>query len=141
MKKFKFKLDAVMRLRSHQKDLAVQELAEVLSRYTTLQNQINLLQAEISAARLQELPVHLGAQRDLFLQRLHVKMHHYQADLRSLELVLSEKRTAVAHAQSALRAVEKLKERQFAEWQTEFQRQEDRELAEVASRKTGGLMA
>lgn len=137
MKKFKFKLEAVLRLRRHQKDLVVQELAEVLAVYNAIQAQLNLLQAEIEKARTSYLPLHLSAQRDLFIQSVQVKRHRLQAEQRAQEILLSEKRREVAKAQSDLRAVEKLRDKQKEAWQKDFQRQEDRELAEIASRKAG----
>jgi flagellar FliJ protein len=136
MKKFKFKLASVLRLRSHEKDMAVQQLADSLRMFNSIKQQLQLLDTEINRARLQELPLHLGAQRDLFIQSLHVKSHRLQGELRSSEVLVNEARVLVAHAQAALRAVEKLKERQYNDWQMEFQRQEDRELAEVASRRS-----
>jgi len=115
--------------------MAVQQLAEHLQVFNSLQQQIRLLDGEVERARLQALPLHLAAQRDLFLQSLYVKSHRLQGDLRSAEVLVNESRDLVAKAQAALRAVEKLNEHQYNDWQMEFQRQEDRELAEVASRR------
>ena len=135
MKKFKFSLDSVLRLRQHEKEQAEIQLAGVLKEQRVLLAQQGALDAEIARINSTHLPVHLGAQRDLFLQSLHIKTHQLGGELRAMEVRVNDARDQAVQAQAALRAVEKLRERQYAEWQVEFQREEDRELAEVAGRK------
>ena len=135
MKKFKFSLDSVLRLRQHEKEQAEIRLAEVLREQRGLLSKQGALEAEILRINSTHLPVHLGAQRDIFLQSLHIKTHHLGGELQEVEIRVNEARDQAVQAQAALRAVEKLRERQLAQWQLEFQREEDRELAEVAGRK------
>jgi len=135
MKKFKFSLDSVMRLRKHEKEQAELLLSEVLKEQRVLFARQDSLDAEISRINSTQLPVHLGVQRDIFLQSLHIKTHQLGRELRVMEVRVNEARDNAVRAQAALKAVEKLRERRYSEWKMEFQREEDRELSEVAGRK------
>ena len=135
MKKFRFPLDSVLRLRQHEKQQAEMRLAEILREQNALQSKQDSLKAEIARISMTQLPLHLGAQKDLFLQSLHIKTHHLGGELHEVWIRVQEARGELVQAHASLRAVEKLRERQYNQWQLEMQRQEDRELAEVAGRK------
>lgn len=135
MKKFRFTLQAALDLRRHEEEQAVQALGAQLAAQRGLQAQRDSLEAELQQARLAPLPPHLGGQRDLFVQRLHLRRMRVENSLREQAILVAEARQQVVRAQAAHGAVQRLRERQQAQWRSELQREEDRELAEVAARR------
>ncbi|MGH0033703.1 MAG: flagellar export protein FliJ [Myxococcota bacterium] len=139
MRRFRFRLDPVLRLRAHRLERRRLELASAQEELTAVEREVDAIGSALRAAfgavdgRLQE-GVDAGAlssalrSTDLLRARLaDCERRRSEAEARVRE---ARERAAGAHA--ALRALERLRERRLVEHRKAAARGEQRELEEAA---------
>lgn len=135
----KFRLQSLLRYRTHQRDLCRMYLAEVL----LAQRKLQQLREELEQER--ELQWQEGADLSrggrVSIERLKARRYHVghlqmQLKQNSLEQQLVAEqlelcRQALIQADQKVRALEKLREKQQAEWQAEQIKRETRQVEEA----------
>ena len=142
MKRFEFKLQALLNFRKHLERIAQQDLAKTVMAVTDCENQISSLQTTHgqSAKRL-ELIVEKGVTAQDFKQH-----HAYLGDVTrmiagekqrkmQLEKVLIKKRIELKKRSIDKKAMERLREKQAKEYNQELLTAEQKELDEISSLK------
>ena len=132
MKKFKFQLEPVLRLRTHKEQQALLALGQAHKAQLEARKRLLIADAEASGAKGAALEPEYQAQRDLYLKRLSILCFELSAALSLADAAFEDARAKAALAQAERKAVERLKERHLAKWKTEAQREEDRDLSEAA---------
>lgn len=134
MKKFKFNLESVRRLREHREQEALAALGRAQGALSEAQRRFEVAEAEMHAAQLRQLEPHLQAQRELYIHRLRIRSAQLREEVYLRAGEVENAREAAAVAQSERKAVDRLRERRLSEWEIERQREEDRTLSEVHRR-------
>lgn len=140
MKKFKFRFDAVERVRKIETELQMKELALAMKRQERLEAEIQnlnlLLQEEIERARsyseyrnseqLSILSIHYRDNLNLQIQEKKKELHEAKRE------VIAERRRLIEKSK-AEQAIEKLKEKEKENHYDEFQKEEGKSNDEIAS--------
>ncbi len=130
MRKFRFPLAKLERLRSHMERLAQRSLAEALASVNSLRNQMKVVYQNIEAceAELESAPALGIALIDGFnVVRTRLDREIEQADLR-VEIA----RTAYHKCRRDAKSLRRLKEDKHAAWKAEAMKEEQAELEEMA---------
>lgn len=149
MSRFKFRLQALLKYRTHQRDLCRQLLAQVMHDYQQLQRQRDEL--ELNQTQLQHqirqtsgvgtVDVQAISNRRFYAGQLKIE----DATLRQKQQLVQQQidmcREALVKADQAVKALEKLETTKRAEFTARQLRQEDREREEIwfGTHHTGGL--
>jgi len=142
MKRFEFKLQALLNFRKHLERIAQQDLAKTVMAVTDCENQISSLQTTHgqSARRLESI-VEKGVTAQEFKQH-----HTYMGAVTQmiagekqrkiqLEKVLIKKRIELKKRSIDKKAMERLREKQAKEYNQELLTAEQKELDEISSLK------
>lgn len=142
MKRFEFKLQALLNFRKHLERIAQQDLAKTVMAMTDCENQISALQdTHGQSAKRLELIVEKGVTAQEF------KHHHAylgsvtrmiageQQRKIQLEKVLIKKRVELKKRSIDKKAMERLREKQAKEYNQELLTAEQKELDEISSLK------
>jgi len=128
MKKFHFKLDALLRVRKERENVARQDLSvarqdlqEHLEYMGKLENEGQAVEdamrfnknAKIDAA---DLAIHRQ-----YMEVLKVRISHQQDKVMESKNVVEGKRQVVTQAMQERKVIEKLKEKQYAKWRSEVE--------------------
>ena len=143
MKKFRFRLEAALRQREAVLDNAKIELNEVSQRRDLAQNLLSDRQESLLVISQQGPQVggqidpggELIRQRHMHVLREEIRRREQQVD--HLERLREERRLKVVEAHRDLRALEILRERDYAAWLAEFKYQEQKETDERNSARFG----
>lgn len=133
MKKFSFKLDSVLKLRRHREQQALESLGRAQASHNLALRRFQVAESELQKAQLMPLGPEFGAQRETYIYRLRVRCAQLGEELSLCVGNLETCRLEAVEAQAERKAVERLRERRFSEWQLEAQREEDRNLSEVSN--------
>lgn len=141
MAKFEFRLDAVKRLREAEQARRRQELAEALTAETLLQAELARLQAEAERLRSElaaaSSPGPICVDKLLDARRYELALQLQQkllADQQAkLQAEIERRRQVLAQATTAVKVLEKLKERRLRQWQVQEIRRYYRAVDELAS--------
>jgi flagellar export protein FliJ len=140
MKKFLFKLNPLLKLRRNERDVRQQLLADVLRRDSVLvarrrkfetdrEMQIDELRA--LAGRASEIDVDAAAARRHYAVQLLGMMHEIDVQRAALATKIEDCRQALIRADQAVKALEKLAEKQEGEFIFQQERLESRALEEA----------
>ncbi|MBI4578012.1 MAG: flagellar export protein FliJ [Planctomycetes bacterium] len=141
MRRFEFRLEAVLRYRRLTEDLRKREFAMARAAVVAQEGEIGRIRSEAESARVALRDVVAGGldlRRVLDFQRFingqRAREARGLARLRELAAAMEPRRQAYVEARKATRALERVRERQRAGWRLEALREERRDLDEVANR-------
>lgn len=143
MKRFEFRFEAVRKQRDALLDQAKSRLAEVVGRHTLAVELLTERRADLTrlAAGGPRPGAPLDPGRELIrqrhLQHLRDEIARRERQLEPLQKAVDEARAAVAEAHHALRAIEKLEERDREAWRLETRREEQKEADERSAQRFG----
>lgn len=137
MKKFKFELEKILEYRNYEKKAAEGELAKALA----VEAQINA-QLEAIALKLVQMNKSMKTSynfNDIIAQSQHTNLLNYQKEellkqLAQAKLVTEQKRSVLRECMKKTTALEKLKEKQLADWKQAADYEEAELLDEVKNK-------
>lgn len=137
MKKFKFELEKILEYRNYEKKAAEGELAKALA----VEAQINA-QLEAIALKLVQMNKSMKTSynfNDIIAQSQHTNLLNYQKEellkqLAQAKLVTEQKRSVLRECMKKTTALEKLKEKQLADWKAAVDYEEAELLDEVKNK-------
>lgn len=137
MKKFKFELEKILEYRNYEKKAAEGELAKALA----VEAQINA-QLEAIALKLVQMNKSMKTSynfNDIIAQSQHTNLLNYQKEellkqLAQAKLVTEQKRSVLRECMKKTTALEKLKEKQLADWKAAADYEEAELLDEVKNK-------
>ncbi len=139
-----FKLQSVLNYRQRLEDQAQQVLTQTLQRQVQMQEQIKVCQQQLQACdadiqRRQQEGLSIAELTMLEGQISHLRrlMVTYQSQLRELQGQINREREALLKAARERQVMEKLKEKQEAEYRRELDRKEREMLDEISLRPKG----
>ncbi len=141
MRRFSFRLDKLLRLKREAEDELAQRLAEVVrvaesKRIQASESETRKWDAEQQMVRLRSEPARAGA-LSAAERALRAVRGRAETDVRDHHTAFSEverERGRFQTAQQERKSLERLREKQHAEWVVEMQRLEQAEIDEVAAR-------
>lgn len=141
IKRFKFSLEALLRIRGHEEKRAMADLARVLERANASEEKKkkaaeNYRHEVEDFSRRQKEKFHLGLFQmyDRYLERLEAEQQQANQELEAMRPALEAEQEKVREARRRKRALELLKERRKSEYDHEIRKQERKELEEINSR-------
>jgi flagellar protein FliJ len=144
VKKFEFKLQALLKIKEIEEKKKLAELAEVVSRYQKNVNEINKFDVE-SSHLLSEESSRLKSEQTLdfqymrslsrYLDLLRNRRNNAQKNLDKMSSELSSKQKEVAGYRVRRRAIEILKEKQLFEYNQKLNRENTAQFDEFNSKK------
>ena len=137
MKKFTFELEKVLEFRNFEKEQAEGELAKALAVETEINDNLKLIAQNYAAVKASMK----GSQdfQDVVAQSQYNNLLEYQKEellkqLTQAKLVTEQKREVLRECMKKTTALEKLRERQLAEWKTAADYEEAELLDEVKNK-------
>ncbi len=125
-KSFRFRLQSIVRLRERERDEAAESLRQALQAKQILEGQVDELRNErlqLNQVRIASANEPMDAQRILDAQRYQMYLDGQVAGLRQqialIEQECQRRRAALVKCEQAVRSLEKLKEHQQNEWNTQ----------------------
>ncbi len=140
MKKFLFKFDPLLKLRRNERDIRQQALADVLRRDGMLldrrwqieaERETQIAELRVLASRTGDLDVDASAARRHYAVQLLGAMGEIDVQRVALARRIEECRSALVRADQAVKALEKLAEKQEAEFVFQQERLDSRVLEET----------
>ena len=137
MKKFTFELQKVLEFRDFEKQQAEGELAKALAVETEINDNLKLIAQQYAATKAQ-MKGSLDFQ-DVMAQSQYNNLLEYQKEellkqLTQAKIVTEQKREVLRECMKKTTALEKLKEKQLAEWKTAADYEEAELLDEVKNK-------
>jgi len=140
MNTFRFRLETLLRLRLAERDQRRTELAKALRAEELLRGEERALEGRQieAAARSRQLKSPGAANVDALLEThryevvLTAQRRQLKQQIAQVEAETERRRQALVEADRQLRVLEKLRERQAAAWKKENERQEVKQLDELA---------
>lgn len=137
MKKFRFKLETVLKLRTMKLDEKIRALAEIVSLINSYKARIleNEGEIELSRTKLNETiqaGVDLSGFRafDAYIKRLYIENENYMLEIEKQNPVLNKAREEVFEARKHVRILEILKEKKLKEYNDLLSKIERNEIEE-----------
>ena len=141
MRKFRFTMESALRLREHQEQQALEQLAGAINDQTAAQQRIDRTVKQVTEAISRSgQDVHSKLALSAFLCRMEEISSQQQFELAQAQDAVVAATDQARHAQAARKGIEKVKERQLERWQIEASREEDRILNEAAIVGRKGLV-
>ena len=142
-KKFRFRLEGVRRVRAQERDARRREVADAARAVTSAEQRIEELNNELQATMQHTQSEQKQARLDVALLRghqfrrnhLHRRIIESHAALASKKHELNACRAKLAEASKRLKAIEKLREKQWNRHLTEVRREEQTAGDEVAAQR------
>jgi flagellar FliJ protein len=139
MKKFSFELEKVLEYRNFEKQQAEGELAKALAVETEIENNLKTIAQQYAAVKAQ-MKGSLNFQ-DVMAQSQFNNLLEYQKEellkqLTQAKIVTDEKREVLRECMKNTTALEKLKEKQLADWKQAVDYEESELLDEVKNQLT-----
>lgn len=133
MRKFRFSMESVLRLRRQQEDQALERLADAVADQQAAKQRVAATDRQIAEALARPAADVQGAiSRETFVDRLTSQRSQQQWELSQAQDALQRAQHDAMTAQAQRKAVERLRERHMESWKQEMGRQEDRVLNEAA---------
>lgn len=139
MKKFKFRFQKLLDVRTHRERKEQEKFSKVLSEYVAIENVIKESDEkrrqilEDSRTFIQEGKVQLFWYRDMARKGLKTKMNNFTKKLREKEVPLNKARAELLEAVKKKKMMEILKDKDFEKYKDEVQKEEQSELDEFGS--------
>lgn len=146
MSQFQFSCESVLRLKQHARQQAEAELSELSSQVSRLKAQIDQVELRLTQCRTrlrslqeaQRLDVGLSLQTSILQTRLESDRRELTEQLLNMEQSEGLQRELLRQTASSLRGLERLRDRERAEWNRNHQRFEQTQLEEAwLARRTG----
>ena len=145
MKKFSFKLDSLLNVRKKREELVIQELAEAQMTENRINGQINDTRNTI-ALMIEESKSYLKSSinvESLLLSRNYIeflkrKLSELEAELEKAKQKTLKIKEKLAEAVKERKIIETLKEKQFAQYKKEYNKQDNAQMDEIANNKPAG---
>lgn len=142
MKKFKFTLEAQLKLKKLAEQKRMAELAQVSGQVSRLQGQIDffhsrtreLLNEESKKMNQNKFDIHFHQDMQLFFTRMRQNSEFAEKKIEELRPELEKRQAALRDARKNRRLLEVLKEKQLEEHRKEVIREEIKELDEFNNR-------
>lgn len=136
--KFRFRLESLQKYRENQRDLCRQALAQALAREAELAGQRADVEREREATlselrALNEsgtLPINRAAARRYHAGQLTYRIRQLELQRQQASALVVRCRELLVQADQGVKVLEKLSEKQFAEYEAEVERQASREREE-----------
>jgi flagellar export protein FliJ len=143
----RFRLESLLKLRLSERDLRRADVAEVQQAIEIVVQQIDDLEAEAramtearrEAGKAGAITVDRLISQDRFCATIKLQVQDGKDQLRKLEEEAERRRQALQAADHAVRVLEKLKEKQQAEFQKKDLKRIQEEMDEIAGRRASGL--
>ena len=140
-KRFKFRLDTVLKIRKQREDQRKRVVADRLRQIARVREQMasidRQIRDEMAAIRSAQEPGTIDIQQAMrhrhWLGHLHKTALEAEARLRFLEARLAQERAALAEAMKERRILEKLKDQQWQRYRKEGEKREIVESDEMAT--------
>lgn len=147
MKKFKFALEPLLRLRKIEENRAMADLARVMQKVNE-QEGIKEASARLAAEEMANFERQNREQFDtesyrpyyLYLERLDEEARQAALRLEEMQPELQKEKEKVLEARRRMRVVELLRERQKDQYDRDFQKWERKQLEEANARQTPGAL-
>ncbi len=137
---FRFRLQSIVRLRERERDQAADEFKLAMQAKQVLLDQITTLQSERQQVNLQRNVSQTGAfdpQKMLEAHRYQIHLDsqvaHLQEQVSLVEQECQRRRAKLVKCEQAVRALEKLKEKQQADWDSVLSQKSQDRLDEWSS--------
>lgn len=142
MKKFSFKLDSLLNVRKKREELVIQELAEAQMAENRINGQINDTRNTI-ALMIEESKSYLKSSinvESLLLSRNYIeflkrKLSELEAELEKAKQKTLKIKEKLAEAVKERKIIETLKEKQFAQYKKEYNKQDNAQMDEISNNK------
>lgn len=134
MKKFKFSLEKVLKIREFEEKEAQIELAKAISVVTDLNNQLKYIASErikSNESRSNSYDLSFLVSVENYIEGLDFKKEQLLEQLVQAELVVEEKRKIMIEAMQKRKALDKLKENQYKVYKKELLQEEEKILDEI----------
>ena len=137
MKKFKFKFQQILDLRSHKVDRAKNELAEVIGQRVKREEEINFHKKEIGALLNEETGNSVAYMQARFhrIEFLEKQIEELYSEIKEIKVEEEKKRKKLAEFMKDEKIMEKLKEKGLDEFKEEIKKEENAFLDEIASKR------
>ncbi len=138
MKKFTFKLEKLLELRQFEEDKAKAALAEAIAVSERLKAELRQIAEDRVATNTSRhgLSDPVAMQTiERYIVRLDTRKEQVLQELAQAELVVEEKRTLFAEAMRQRKIIDKLREKKYAEWKKERQKEEEKIIDEIVTAK------
>lgn len=139
MKNFQFRLQSVLQLRQRERDQAADAYRQATAAIDKLQGQIDQMRSEADQQISQVMPSGAGrinAQQLVEAQRyrsfVDQQVTHLSQQLQLIHAESQKRRQRLVEREQAVRALEKLEQRQRAAWESERARHEQKVLDDWA---------
>ena len=140
MKRFHFKLEKVLKLRSFREQEAEMELARAIGALTVIENKIKETAVKrAEAASIRFLPNQRAVDifyTDLYITRLDKQRDKLLEEAAKAELVVEDAREKFREASRERKIVDKLKERKFKEYKDMVKKEEIKTIDDLSGGKT-----
>jgi len=143
LKKFRFRLTTLRKLREARRDELRSKLAEAYHAAELLENQMRSVQDELLELQTAQRSAIVGTKTDVngllaagrYQSVLRMQQSTMQDQIKLLATEVERRRQAVVEADIQVRILDKLEERQKAEHRKKLQQIEIKELDEIGSKK------
>lgn len=136
MKKFKFKFETILKIRSHNVKLAEEDLARVLKEKHKRYDKISDFEEEIASL------LYFNKNEISFLQARNYRINHIQEqikkllnEIRNIEEIEVVRRNRLTELMREEKVMEKLKEKDFNQFKFEINKKENEFIDEIANRR------
>lgn len=138
IKRFRFSLESLLRIRGHEEKMAMAELARVLEKVNLSEEKrkkaVENYRSEVeqfSREQKESFRLELFQMYDRYLERLEAEQDQAKEELEAMRPALEAEQEKVREARRKKRALELLKERRKELYDLEVRRQEKKELEEI----------
>ncbi|MBI39223.1 MAG: hypothetical protein CMF59_18350 [Leptospiraceae bacterium] len=138
IKRFRFSLESLLRIRSHEEKMAMADLAKVLEKVNVSEEKKKKAQdnyrsevEQFSREQRESFRLELFQMYDRYLERLESEQVQANEELEAIRPALEAEQQKVMEARRKKRALELLKERRKEQYDLEVRRQEKKELEEI----------
>ena len=141
MKRFKFNLEKILRIRKYREEECKQALGQAISVLNAIENEIKetaLRHYKASSERFTN--TNEMQSWDIYILRLEQEAAALANKAAQAELIVEEKREQYLEASKDLKAIEKLKEKQIAQYRREMLNAQMNEVDEITSARLISVM-
>ena len=137
MKKFNFKLESVLKLRSHKVDLAKSELGKIIAQKNLKKEEIKQREQEISDHESNDSNSSLSYLQNRFyrISQLHSEIENIKLEIDNIKEIEEVKRKQLNEVLKDEKIMEKLKEKELESYNDKLKKEENEFIEEIASRK------
>lgn len=130
MKRFRFRLEKLERLRHHREKLARRELATRVAALNAVDDELSVIAQNLVVCRDDDR--HANSLGEAVARGLLARQHRLSEHREQLEQAVESAREAYAERRRDFRTLQNLRERAVGAWQVEMRREEQQEMDEVA---------